>query len=274
MNWKKFTEINHEYEPLMIHPHSIFWSGHVDFAYDLINNFKPCIVVELGTHWGRSLFAMAQAVKDADLHDHVEMHAIDTWQGDEHTGKYNNEAYNFVNKIIKLYYSNIRIILHRKSFDEVSSQFQNKSIDLLHIDGYHTYDAVKHDFETWISKVKDDGMVLFHDVAEYKEDFGVYKLWKELSAQKENFEGFKFFHSYGLGVLFLKRGTTNEVSNDLLENALDLVDYYHFIGLNRKNCIENNISNLNIGNKKSAKAASSITSQIRILAKMIFMKLK
>jgi len=40
------------------------WAGHKYFAYDLIRNVQPKVVVELGTHKGTSLWSFCQAVKD------------------------------------------------------------------------------------------------------------------------------------------------------------------------------------------------------------------
>lgn len=82
--------------------------------------------------------------------------------------------------------------------------FANESVDLLHIDGYHTYDAVSHDFLTWLPKLEPNGIVLFHDIKIKSGDFGVYLLWGEL---KFVFPHIKFDHSYGLGVLFPKGHT-------------------------------------------------------------------
>jgi hypothetical protein len=89
-------------------------------------------------------------------------------------------------------------------FDEAVDKFEDNSIDILHIDGLHTYEAVKHDFETWFPKVKKKtGIILLHDVCEKSDDFGVYKLWEEL---KKKYKTITFEHYHGLGVLFLSKG--------------------------------------------------------------------
>ncbi len=43
------------------------WSGHRNFAYDLVRFMKPKKIVELGTHYGSSFFSFCQAVKDEGL---------------------------------------------------------------------------------------------------------------------------------------------------------------------------------------------------------------
>ncbi len=174
------------------------WRGHRHFAYDLVTAIHPKTVVELGTHYGVSFFSMSQAVKDHNYFD-TELIAVDTWKGDPHASFYTDEVFESVAKVVDKHYSNLSIQLMRKTFDEAVVHFRDKSIDILHIDGFHTYDAVRHDFESWNSKVSDDGIILFHDIHAYLPGFGVHSFWNELKAQYCTLE---FSHSYGLGVLF------------------------------------------------------------------------
>lgn len=195
MKWKYFNP-KFEYEE-KFQDIAWPWAGHKYFAYDLIRNKRPERVVELGTFRGTSLFSFAQAIKDENLN--TELCGIDTWQGDEHSGFYGDDIYNGVQGIRKEFYKKQEIKLIRKTFDEAINEFSDKTIDILHIDGLHTYDAVKHDFENWFSKVKDDGIILFHDIMVTRDDFGVYKFWSEI---KNEFKVMEFEYSYGLGVLF------------------------------------------------------------------------
>lgn len=176
------------------------WAGHKDFAYDLVFNIRPRVIVELGTEKGTSLFSFSQAVKDLSLK--TDIYAIDTWEGDEHAGYYGEEVYALVKDIKETYYPKQNIMLKRELFDEALRDFANGSIDVLHIDGLHTYGAVKHDFESWLPKLREDGIILFHDIAVKRSGFGVYKLWADL---KNKYGTISFMHSNGLGVLLLNK---------------------------------------------------------------------
>jgi hypothetical protein len=177
-----------------------YWSGHLPFAADLIDNAKPSVLVELGTHYGESYFGFCQAIQERRID--CTSYAVDNWTGDLHTGLYGSAVFEAVSAHNAAHYSSFSTLL-RRSFDEAAGLFEDRTVDLLHLDGCHTYDAVKHDFETWLPKVSIGGIILIHDIDVRKDDFGVWRLWEEVSGC---FPSFAFHHSCGLGVLINNQG--------------------------------------------------------------------
>lgn len=180
------------------------WVDHLPFAYDLIHGVRPRVLVELGTQGGLSYFAFCQAVRDHGVR--CSSYAVDTWAGDEHTGGYDDRVYRAVTAHNEAHYQDFSVLL-RMRFEEAVGRFDAESIDLLHIDGFHTYDAVRSDFETWYPKVTPGGIVLFHDIAARMMDFGAWKYWSELASVHE---AFTFRHGFGLGVLRKPGGTRQD----------------------------------------------------------------
>ena len=170
------------------------WLEHAPFGFWIVEALRPRMVVELGVHGGFSYSVFCQAVQR--LHLSARCFAIDTWRGDEHAGYYGDDVYDAVCSHNRRYDSFSRLI--RSDFADACSAFADGSIDLLHIDGCHRYEAVRRDFEIWLPKLSKRGVILFHDTAEYAEGFGVHRLWEELAARYPSFE---FRHGHGLGVL-------------------------------------------------------------------------
>ena len=174
------------------------WAGHMPFAYWIMAECQPKVFVELGTHSGSSYFSFCQAVRDKGLM--TRCYAVDTWKGDEQAGSYGEDVFEMVNRHNESQYKKFSA-LYRMTFDEALVQFQDQSVDLLHIDGLHTYEAVRHDFETWFPKLAPGALVLFHDIKVTHGEFGVWKFWAELKGKYP--QNFEFRHSHGLGVIEL-----------------------------------------------------------------------
>lgn len=181
------------------------WAAHVPFGMFLVDIVRPGLLVELGTYTGVSFSAFCQAVKRLGLE--TRCHAIDTWKGDDQTGYYGEETLADLKAHIETHYKGFAQLIE-STFDQALDRFEDGTIDLLHIDGHHAYESVRHDFESWLPKMSVRGVVLLHDTNVRELGFGVWKLWEELKATYPHFE---FIHEHGLGVL----ATGDEMSDGL-----------------------------------------------------------
>ena len=185
------------------------WMGHLPFAAWIAQDALPKIFVDFGSHYGYSYFSFCQLVVEADLS--TKCYAVDTWCGDEHAGQHNGDIFN-----------------------DAVVNFSDKSIELLHIDGLHTYEVVRYVFETWLPKLAPGAVVKLRDANVRERGYGVYKFWEELKARYPN--NLEFVHSHSLEVLQPNNAPDGKLLDWQQANSPGkqrLINYYAALGSQR-----------------------------------------
>jgi predicted O-methyltransferase YrrM len=181
------------------------WKDHKKFAEWIVRKKQPEVIVDLGVDHGYSTFSFA-------LPKIGHVYGVDSFEGDKHAGFRNTYDY-VVEKQTQLNLENITFI--KGYFDEIEKTW-DKKIDILHIDGLHTYEAIKNDFEKWNKFVKEDGIILMHDTCVENPSFGVRKFFNEIDLPKTN-----FIVSNGLGVVSKNEKLIEEI-NKTFEDIIEI----------------------------------------------------
>lgn len=93
-----------------------------------------------------------------------------------------------------------------KIIKKTNTLFKDKTIDLLFLDGDHTYDGIKADYENYKHLMSKNGIIAFHDIVDSEHhkylNVGVNKFWNELEGNKTEIIENSIW-GYGIGVLQL-----------------------------------------------------------------------
>ena len=163
------------------------WQGHVEFAVWLTCRFHPEIVVDLGVDYGVSTYAWGISGRSQVI-------GIDWFQGDAHAGF--RDTYSQVlglgAALAAATTAESPVRIWKSSFEKAATEF-HRTVDVLHLDGLHTYEAVQQDLKNWLPKLSPGGLLVMHDVQAFADSVG--KAFAELPYHKLAFD-----HSAGLGV--------------------------------------------------------------------------
>lgn len=153
----------------------------------LISELKknpPHIILEIGTATAGTLFMFSYiATNDAEII------SIDLPFGRYGAGylKYRIPLlYSFASDKQKIHL--LRCDSHKKeTIENLKKLLNGRKIDFLFIDGDHTYEGVKNDFENYYSLINSGGIIAFHDIVNNIHDtsFGTHKFWEEIKNKYE-----------------------------------------------------------------------------------------
>ena len=123
-----------------------------DLARCLRNN---SVALEVGSYIGASSLMIAKGLNRTSR-----LICVDTWQNDAMTeGNWDS---------FKVFHSNtasvsMRIETMRMTSAEAGGVFDGQ-LDFLFLDGDHSYEGVKLDFDIWFPKLKSGGIIAMHDI--------------------------------------------------------------------------------------------------------------
>ena len=152
------------------------------FLYKLAKrNCLKSFSVEIGSYCGKSACYIAEACKENKTY----LISIDHHQGSEEQqfGEeyFDSEVYDYKKKVVDtlpLFLKNIKkfslsdYIKPLVMSSEEASKIVDSEIELVFIDGSHTYESARLDFNSWKNKIKVGGILAIHDIYDTEKEGG------------------------------------------------------------------------------------------------------
>jgi hypothetical protein len=180
----------------------------LNFIKKIYNGVKLENVLEIGCYDGGTTIFLSNISNNLITIDQPIEPRFDTF-------KYNvGDVTNYGSKLLKSK-TNFNYIggnsHSNETFNNVKNLLGDKSLDLLFIDGDHTYEGVKKDFNEYSKLVKKGGLIALHDTHRsiFHEQHGcfVHNFWDEIKVGYEHFEFYddSQYHEWGgIGLVFNK----------------------------------------------------------------------
>jgi len=155
----------------------------------LVERFKPRVVLEIGTACGGSLFLLTRASDPRGTIISIDL------PGGPFGGGYPNWMVplfkSFAKKKQRIYL--IKANSHNiNTLNAVEEILGGNAIDFLFIDGDHSYEGIKMDFEMYYPLIKSGGIIAIHDIVPHNKIhdpqgiIGIDRFWNEVKDSYKN----------------------------------------------------------------------------------------
>jgi cephalosporin hydroxylase len=179
-SWKELVDFAFDTAGGFLRPLQV--RAEIERAMDEVEKLKPRFILEIGTARGGTFFLFSRAATRNALLVSLDLPA-GRWGG----GYSNWKTWIFRRLLLpgqSAYF--IRSDSHAPiSRERVEEALHGSPLDVLYIDGDHSYEGVKADFNMYSSLVRPGGLIIFHDISlhEAKHDCHVDELWAELKVR-------------------------------------------------------------------------------------------
>lgn len=153
----------------------------------LVAGLRPAVVLEIGTGSGGTLFAWCRLAASDALIVSIDL------PGGPFGGGYPESD---IPELLRYGRRAQRVELLRAdshsptTMRRVEEILASRRVDLLFIDGDHSYEGARRDFELYSPLARDGGLVVFHDILPHRSDIGceVERVWQEVSEGRNRIE--------------------------------------------------------------------------------------
>ncbi len=155
---------------------------------NFVKNIKPKTMMEIGTAKGGTLFLFSKIIPEDSLIISLDLPKGSFGGGYPHWKIPLYKSFAKDKQIINLVRENSHNI---NTLQKIKSILGDRKLDFLFIDGDHTYNGVKRDFELYGQLVRKGGIIAFHDIAPHplETKCEVGKFWNEIK-KKYKYEEF------------------------------------------------------------------------------------
>jgi predicted O-methyltransferase YrrM len=164
-----------------------------------VKSLEPSTVVEIGRAGGGSLYLLTRVCPDDAV-----IISVDTGGAPRAQGRF-FAAFARANQRVEILWGDSH---HQQTMVRRVRSLVHQSIDLLFIDGDHSYEGVRLDYELYSPLVRTGGAIAFHDIVPGTEQNvgGVPRLWKELKdAASDTEEIVECWDQQGFGIGLLRK---------------------------------------------------------------------
>src|SRR6266853_5522445 len=155
--------------------------------FEIVSALQPKSAMEIGTCAGGTLFMTCRVADPNATVISVDLPGGRFGSGYVWPRRFVYRGFAGKNQALHLLRRNSHDV---KTNDLVRSLLRGRQLDFLFIDGDHTYDGVRADFEMYAPLVRSGGIVAFHDIAKHPQETGceVDRFWNEIKLAYRHLE--------------------------------------------------------------------------------------